>query len=72
MSSNMGHEMMTVAPEDVAPERWKDDSCMLFIAPLKGAARAREKVMSKYKGDWSQLRDAVRCSIAVPTMADVK
>jgi len=71
VSNKMGHEMMTVAPEDVPPERWNDDSGILFIAPLKGATRAREKVMSKYEGDWSQLRDVVRCSIAVPTIANV-
>jgi hypothetical protein len=64
----MGHTMMTKPPEDVPPEDWDTDEGMLFIAPLKGAARSREKVEADYGGDWSQLRDVVRCSVAVPTL----
>ena len=44
---------------------------MLFIAPLKGAKRAGEKVRDDYGGDWSKLLDVVRCSIACDTHEEV-
>ena len=72
VSSAMGHRLMAKSPDDVTAEEWASDEGMLFIAPLKGEARSREKVEADYGGDWSQLRDVVRCSIAVPTMGDVK
>lgn len=59
-------------PEDITPEQWENDEGFMFIAPLKGEKRAKEKVESDYGGDWSQLRDIVRGTISVPTMADVK
>ena len=59
-------------PEDVTPEQWENDDGFMFIAPLKGEKRAKEKVEADYGGDWSQLRDVVRGTISVPTMAHVK
>ena len=40
---------------------------ILITVPMKGKARATEKVESDYGGDWSRLQDAVRASIAVDT-----
>ena len=59
-------------PEDITPEQWENDDGYLFIAPLKGAKRAAEKVEADYGGDWSQLRDIVRGTISVPSMDHVK
>lgn len=59
-------------PEAVTPEQWENDDGFLFVAPLKGAKRAAEKVEADYGGDWSQLRDIVRATISVPTMGHVK
>lgn len=59
-------------PEDITPEQWENDDGFMFIAPLKGEKRAKEKVEADYKGDWSQLRDVVRGTISVPTMDHVK
>jgi len=59
-------------PEDITPEQWENDDGFLFIAPLKGEKRAKEKVEADYGGDWSQLRDIVRGTISVPTMGHVK
>ena len=59
-------------PEDITPEQWDNDDGFMFIAPLKGAKRAKEKCEADYGGDWSQLRDIVRGTISVPTMAHVK
>ena len=59
-------------PEDITPEQWENDDGFMFIAPLKGEKRAKEKVEADYGGDWSQLRDVVRGTISVPTMAHVK
>ena len=43
----------------------------LITTPMKSEARAREKVESDYKGDWSRLLDVVRATIAVRTLGDV-
>lgn len=59
-------------PDDITPEEWENDTGFLFTAPLKGEQRAKEKVEADYGGDWSQLRDIVRATISVPTMANVK
>jgi hypothetical protein len=59
-------------PEDITPEQWDNDDGFLFVAPLKGEKRAREKCEADYGGDWSQLRDIVRGTISVPSMAHVK
>lgn len=59
-------------PEAITPEQWNNDEGFLFIAPLKGAKRAHEKVEADYGGDYSQLRDMVRGTISVPTMGHVK
>lgn len=47
------------------------DKPHVIIAPLKGRERSREKVETKYEGDWSKLGDVVRGTIAVPTMDDL-
>lgn len=69
LCSQLGYETMTTSPEAVD---WSKPGGMLFIAPLKGEKRAAQKVESDYGGDWSQLRDVVRCSIAVDTMEEVQ
>ena len=67
--SQMGFQTMTCSPEDADMTK---PGGMLFIAPLKGEKRAKEKVEADYGGDWSQLRDVVRCSVAVDTMDDIQ
>jgi len=44
---------------------------VVILAPLKGEARAAEKVETKYGGDWSQLQDVVRGTVAVDTVDDL-
>ena len=61
-----------VKPEALTPEDWVSDQGYLFVAPLKGEKRAREKVEADYDGDWSQVRDIVRGTISVPSMDHVK
>lgn len=41
------------------------DEPVVIIGPPKKADRSREKVEAKYGGDWSQLKDIVRASVAV-------
>ncbi len=64
----MGFQTMSGGMESVD---WTKPGGMLFIAPLKGEKRAGEKVEADYGGDWSQLKDTVRCSLAVDTMDDL-
>lgn len=53
------------------PEHWDNDKGFLFMGPLKGKDRAEEKVRTDYEGDWSQLRDMVRATIAVPAVTQL-
>lgn len=43
-----------------------------LIAPLKGKERARQKVAADYGGDWSQLRDVIRGTIAVDSASELR
>jgi hypothetical protein len=54
-----------------APGGPGDTRGFLVIAPNKSEARAREKVSTDYKNDWTQLKDMVRGSIVVNTVAEV-
>lgn len=69
VSESLGIEKMTKSPDDVD---FSKPGGMLFIAPLKGKQRAKEKVENKYGGDWSRLCDVVRATIAVDTMDELK
>lgn len=53
------------------PEHWDNDKGFLFMGPLKGKTRAEEKVRTDYEGDWSQVRDMVRSTIAVPGITQI-
>ena len=64
----LGHTTMQVGPDDADMGK---PGGMLFIAPLKGKKRARQKVRDDYGGDWSKLLDTVRCTIAVDTLDDL-
>lgn len=56
----------------LTPEDWASPEGYLFMGAVKSEKRSKEKVAADYGGDWSQLRDVVRASISVATMADVK
>lgn len=57
--------------EYMLPEHWDNDRGFLFMGSLKGRERAEEKVRTDYDGDWSQVRDMVRATIAVPGLTQV-
>lgn len=59
------------ADEFMLPEHWDSDKGFLFMGPLKGKDRASEKVRTDYDGDWSQVRDMVRATIAVPMVTQI-
>lgn len=62
----------TVPEEDyMLPDDWDNDKGYLFMGPLKGEKRAREKVEADYDGDWSQVKDMVRATIAVPMVVQI-
>lgn len=67
-----GREAKDLNGDDyMLPEHWDNDQGFLFMGPLKGEARAKEKVKADYKGDWSQVRDMVRATIAVPKVTQI-
>jgi hypothetical protein len=43
----------------------------IVVAPLKGEERATSKVTNDYGGDWGQVGDLVRGTVAVTSMADI-
>lgn len=45
---------------------------VIVLAPIKGEARATEKVDSDYGGDWSRLLDVVRASVAMDSLPALK
>lgn len=49
----------------------KSDAPVLITAPIKGEKRATEKVNADYNGNWSELSDGVRASIAVKNYYEV-
>lgn len=59
------------ADDYMLPEHWDSDRGFLFMGPLKGQERAEEKVRTDYNGDWSQVRDMVRATIAVPMVTQI-
>lgn len=69
VASQLGYETMKGSPEEADMDK---PGGMLFIAPLKGAKRAAEKVEQDYGGDWSQLLDPVRASMAVDTYDELE
>lgn len=64
-------KMKPTGVPDLTPEEWSDNSGYLFMGPLKSEQRAKEKVEQDYNGDWSQLRDMVRATIAVPRVTQI-
>jgi hypothetical protein len=73
-----GRAAKTLNADDyMLPEHWDDPHGYLFIGPLKGRKRALEKVQTDYTDpetgyqDWSQIRDMVRATIAVPAITQV-
>lgn len=73
-----GRQANDVNKDDyMLPEHWDNDKGFLFMGPLKGKDRATEKVKSDYctpekpDGDWSQIRDMVRATIAVPMVTQI-
>lgn len=67
-----GREPKKLQADDyMLPEHWDSDQGFLFMGPLKDEERANEKVTADYGGDWSQLKDMVRATIAVPMVTEI-
>ena len=61
----------------MTPKHWDNDRGFLFIGPLKKKDRAEAKVKADYTNkktgeqDWTQLKDMVRATIAVPSVTQI-
>ena len=61
----------------MTPKHWDNDRGFLFIGPLKKQDRAEAKVKADYTNkktgeqDWTQLKDMVRATIAVPSVTQI-
>ena len=50
-----------------------DEPARKFLGPgVKGVVRAMEKINNDYKGDFTKLKDALRFTVYVPSMADFR
>jgi hypothetical protein len=72
IANQMGYRTMGKGPDQMQEGDWDGDDKMLFIAPMKKMERSLQKVESDYKGDWTQLVDVVRCTMAANTLEDLK
>lgn len=61
-----------MSPKQLEGDHVTSDEGFLFIGKLKGEERARQKVDAEYGGDWSQVRDVIRATIAVSSMDQVR
>lgn len=59
-------------PEHLTDADLEGGDNFLFVAPNKSEGRAKAKVDSDYDGDWSQLKDMIRGSITVSSMAELR
>lgn len=59
-------------PADLEGDAAAGGEGYLFVGSLKGEQRAKQKVESEYDGDYSQLRDMVRATIAVSSMDEIR
>lgn len=73
LASQLGYETMKPGTSTAEiTERLKKPGGVLLMAPVKGEKRALEKVNSDYRGDWGQLTDMVRGSIAVDSPEELE
>jgi hypothetical protein len=71
LSKKLELKLASGPPEDMTPADLKDPQGRIFIGPNKTLKRAREKVEKDYEGDWSQLRDVVRATIAMNSVDEI-
>lgn len=72
VAESLGLKTDVERPEDLTDEHVSNPHGYLFVAPNKSEARAKAKVESEYQGDWTKLRDMVRASIAVTSVAELR
>jgi hypothetical protein len=72
VAGRMGLSSDLEMPEDLTGKRLTDGKSYLFLGPNKSEKRATAKVDADYDGDWTKLKDMVRATIAVETVADVR
>lgn len=71
VASKNGFKTMSTSPSDITAEEYAQPGGMLFIGKIKGMERAAEKVEGSYGGNWNQLTDIVRCTLAVDNLHDM-
>ena len=72
IAQRLGLRTDVKSPADLTDEMLSSDDGFLFVAPLKGNERAKEKVEADYKGVWSELRDVVRATISVASFDQLR
>jgi hypothetical protein len=59
------------APDKMSDADLDSDESFIFMGPMKQQAKSTAKVTTDYEGDWTQLKDLVRATIAVKSIDDV-
>ncbi|MFZ4537872.1 hypothetical protein [Propionivibrio sp.] len=71
MSKSCGFETGKGSPDNMTDEQLDNDTSYLFMGPMKQEGKSTRKVNVDYHGDWSQLKDLVRATVAVRGIEDV-
>ena len=72
VAASLGLKTDIAAPEMLNEEHVAAPHGYLFIGPNKSEARAKAKVEADYGGDYSQLKDMIRASIAVNDVGELR
>jgi hypothetical protein len=72
VAKKLGLRTDKAKPDEMDESDISSKDGFVFVAPLKGEARAKEKVEGEYGGDWSQVRDVIRATITVSSMAEIR
>lgn len=59
------------SPDEMSEADLDSDESFIFLGPLKKQEKSTDKVNTDYFGDWTQLKDLVRATIAVRGIEDV-
>lgn len=72
IASTMGIEEVTGNPDEMSDEMIDSDKTYMFMGPIKKQDKSTNKVNTDYNGDWGQLKDLVRATIAAKGVEDVR
>jgi hypothetical protein len=68
LAEELGARVPATFEEAVANATDHPDEPQVVMGPMKKMERAKQKVDTKYDGDWDRLQDVLRATVVVPTL----